>query len=569
MASKYFAPRSAPTSQEMLNKYAAPERKIRSNIHFINPNLKNVDLIKSEAYEKPGQKTVFRFWPERVEDDPTQLHQKGVHESAGERYIRGVAISEPVMVADYVGIMPDKSMREKFPRNVKLGQTSFIYAKNMATPVYGVQPRDTPYNVLFWACKNAKDGKKLQSGGIRWEAAWNRLYTTNKHAKMYAGLPSRTQTLQFAVVSLYENGQSFNLTQQKQTKWNSETKENEVTLIDRHGIPYGMGPDDPLVVLQMTASTGLSCLDLAKYGDSYFGKAQPQPGEKVEKPTATFPYGDLLGTYNAENQVLRGGLFFQLYDNRVTTVDVPNTSAANLNMDIVRYSVGVSKKILSPLGEIKATIDPAGLQRILEKQVYFWPASEKPEHRNLDDYLLHIPTIEEQCELLAHAFYPAGNLIQFAWAQYPEYLKFDSVQALTNNRKQFILAQLPEDCTDAVLIGNLFQQTDSTATVAAASQKPVQREVSVRDEPDTDAILASVNPPLAYADDDDDDDELVSSFATPSAVPKAATPAVSSPPFLDDEDELAGSDPDSFDVPDATLNSSLEKARSVNRRFNK
>jgi hypothetical protein len=76
-------------------------------------------------------------------------------------------------------------------------------------------------------------------------------------------------------------------------------------------------------------------------------------------------------------------------------------------------------------------LNSAQVDHILSKNVFLWKENAGDP---ADSYLLHEPTIEERCVLIAKAFRQVPKLLEFGWMSHPEYLNFDAVAGILNNR---------------------------------------------------------------------------------------------------------------------------------------
>ena len=591
MIERRIMPRNIAPRKNVVTTYYKPENDASSSIplntHFFNKNINNITLVKSSVYDKKDLITTFRVWPSLDQDDPTKLVASGLDDLGYKKVLRGLSLSEAVYVASYAGIKVDQEVKSLFPKHVKLGATSFIYCREKEAGVEGIPFWDLPYVTFFLTCNAACKGKEV-GFKLRWDPAWSRLFTYDKKKKIREAIPRLSQE-HFAIVSLYENGKDFNLTTLRESKYNKDTKAYEDVFVDRHGIPYGENPDDNLIVLRMSASTGRDLLKLVEYG----------VGKDKDK---NFPYGDPIGVYDEARQEVTGGLFFNMYDGRHTKFKGPNTAKEEYKEDeIAGYSVGLSKQVNGPNGPIKPSLNKDQVQNILDKNLFMWA---EPGNEQRDDYLLREASIEEQCELMAHAYYPAGKLINFGWSKHPEYLQFDSVQAVINNRRNFVLVQLPMDAANPLLVGDLISAQEEQEEYQA-QPKPVKAKAKVIVDDDS---LEEEKPILkpkkrvqskpaweeqeeVIAFDSSTTDEWDSDFdITPAPTSKAVAKSPSVDDLLDEEDDeeddfdldsddeldLEDDDDDFEDAEDeadfensakelakAKLNASLAKAKSI------
>jgi hypothetical protein len=201
------------------------------------------------------------------------------------------------------------------------------------------------------------------------------------------------------------------------------------------------------------------------------------------------------------------------------------------------------------------------VNNIFDKHVYLWKESDADPD---DSYLLHTPSIEERCVLLAKAFKQVPGLLEFAWMSNPEYLAFDEVRAIIDNRTVSAVAvpQDDEDDEDEVAIVAPWDTPTKAAeqpqTVAAAKtasdlvdefdefdEDELEDDELEDDELEDDELAEDDNPPLGDVFDEEDDEE-------------------------DEEDSSTSDDFDEFDDEvdpsvQAQLDESLAKAKGLSR----
>jgi hypothetical protein len=170
--------------------------------------------------------------------------------------------------------------------------------------------------------------------------------------------------------------------------------------------------------------------------------------------------------------------------------------------------------------------------------------------------LLHTPSIEERCVLLAKAFKQVPGLLEFAWMSNPEYLAFDEVRAIIDNRTVSAVAvpQDDEDDEDEVAIVAPWDKADFAVQPVAAAKTAsdlvdefdeFDEDELEDDELEDDELAEDDNPPLGDVFDEEDDEE-------------------------DEEDSSTSDDFDEFDDEvdpsvQAQLDESLAKAKGLSR----
>ena len=265
--------------------------------------------------------------------------------------------------------------------------------------------------------KKAFEGKDFGYGGV-YDAKWNGLMS----AKMPA-LGAFTQKY-FVIASVYENGDSLDLTREH-ISYKQQGKDVSKD-IPRNGIPLGEGEKDPLVVIPMSVSAGRNLLKLCCI------EKQEWTGDEQANPSLPFKYGDPTGIFDAKTGTVKGGLFFTIYNPTKEVVDKHSTFAGGATSKMaVEYEAAVSTKYSGPNGVMTPDLSSAQVDHILSKNVFLWKENAGDP---ADSYLLHEPTIEERCVLIARAFRQVPKLLEFGWMSHPEYLNFDAVAGILNNR---------------------------------------------------------------------------------------------------------------------------------------
>ncbi len=496
----------------------------------INPKLTNVRLDRLRCYN--GGKTVIRIWPMLDPENPTSALLHGRQSAIDTAGLGGVSISEPVFCVQYAGINRDSGML--LPNGQNPEACSYIIAKSKSSTVEGVGFWDEPYVKLYTMAKKAMEAGAFANGRA-WDSLWNPLFK----GKM-PGLTSFKQKY-FIVCSIYENGPEFNLDREKveyMQKGKLVSKETP-----RNGVPLGEAPNDPLVVIGVSVSAGRKILELCNK------QKQDWSGNEVEKPYLPFVYGDPTGRFNAEEGIVKGGVFFTLYNPTKVSIDSNSTFKGVTNPAAVEYEAAVSKTYEGPNGTLSPSLSKEQVDNIMNKHIFLWKSSADDP---ADSYLLHEPSLEERCVLLAKAFRYAPKLLEFCWMSTPEYLQYAEVSAILKNRsvatvaKPVVVADADEDAGDEEEVEAV--KSKSTAKLVSKPQpavpsKPAKAAKSAseivdefEDEIDEDEL----------EDEDGGEEEIVSKGKPASK--QGGKPKVSKDEFEDDDaDEEDSFDEDDFD----------------------
>jgi hypothetical protein len=380
----------------------------------INPKLKNVRFDRLRCYK--NGKTVLRIWNMLDPENPSDALLNGRLSAIDMAGLGGMSISEPAYCVQYAGIHKD-TLGNYLARPEDAEQCSYIIARSKSSVYEGVGFWDEPYVKLYVTAKKARDTGEFGHGRA-WDPKWNALMSGQNPAL------GAFKQRHFVVCSVYENGPAMDLTREH-IEYRKNGKD-VVKDIPRNGIPLGEGPEDPLMVLQLPISAGKKLLQLC------CAEKQDWEGDENVNPSVMFKYGDPCGRFDAQTGTVKGGVFFTLYNPEKVTIEKNSTFRGILNPQVVEYEAAVSKIYTGPNGQLTADLSKEQVDNILSKHLFFWKESDSdPE----DSYLLHEPSIEERCLLIVKAFKQVPKLLEFCWMSNPEYLNFDSVQAVLKNRK--------------------------------------------------------------------------------------------------------------------------------------
>jgi len=483
----------------------------------INPKLKNVRFDRLRCYK--NGKTVIRIWNMLDPENPSDALLNGRLSAVDMAGLGGMSISEPAYCVQYAGINKD-TIGNYLSRPEDAEPCSYIIARSKASVYEGVGFWDEPYVKLYVTAKKARDTGEFGHGRA-WDPKWNALMT-NKENPALGPFKQR----HFVVCSVYENGPSLDLTREH-IEYRKSGKDVSKD-IARNGIPLGEGPEDPLVILQLPISAGKKLLQLC------CAEKQDWEGDENVNPSVMFKYGDPCGHFDASSGIVKGGVFFTLYNPEKVEIEKNSTFRGILNPQVVEYEAAVSKVYEGPNGKLTADLSKEQVDNILSKHLFFWKeSSADPE----DSYLLHEPTIEERCLLIAKAYKQVPKLLEFCWMSNPEYLNFDSVQTVLKNRKA-VLVQKPdmddeeedEDDVEEEVVQTTTPATKTKTTKKADKPKSAADLVDEFEDDEEDVNAAQSDEEESF-----DDEPVVATKSKPN-------PTKKKPPFeveddFDDEDE--------------------------------
>lgn len=510
---------------------------------MLNPDLDNVRHEKPRCYSEG--KTVFRVWNMLDPEAPGEALLNGRLSAVDRAGLNGMSISEPAVTVQYAGIRNDHQLA-----NGSDGfQCSYIVTRHKDHKYEGVGFWDLPYVKLRLTAHKAFEMGKFSSGRA-WKPEWNSLV----NGKMPPLGPFKQRY--FVVCSLYENGANLDLTREhvSYTKANGQGVNEDYP---RDGIPLGEKADDPMVVLELPISAGKAMMKMCNV------EKEDWSGDEHANPSGPFKYGDPCGLFIPEKGIVKGGLLFTIYNPDVVEITKDTSwNGGGGNAQITSYECAVAKGMMGPNGKISASFNAEQVDNVFNKHVFLWRDQEDDPK---DSFLLHEPSIEERCELLARAFSPVPELLEFCWMSNPEYLHFDSVKAILNNRTVSVAAPEAE-------VEEEFYEEEEEAPVA----KPKPRR-SKATAPKKAAELAAE---LEDEDWDDDDDDSAEEVETEDDVPFEVDSSDAADEDWDeddddeydeDDDELESDDFDSFDDEEDNseiedqLNQSMSKASAVAR----
>lgn len=531
-----------PTEKKLGGAY------VPAAVKYFNPKLKDkVRFVTPKVFQAGGVCT-FRVWNMLDPDSPSDALLDGrlnQYDSAG---LVGMSISEPVFCADYIGVSPDTGIQT--PGQEYPVYTNYIISKDKYATIEGVPFNSLPYMKIYNSMIQVLKSNNRPAG---WDSSWENLVPT-PFRKVSAGIKNPSKKY-FAIVSLYENGGVFDL--DKETFKLYKDGAESIETVDRNGVPLGEGSDDPLVVMCLPHTAGVGILNLCN-------ETNPEIMEGGEDPSKMYILKDPCGKFIESEGIVKGGSFFSLFngdklpgaqkycDSRFKLHNFVPSKGKEM---FKSYSCGASSKFKFKDEVYSASLDADQVNNILNKNVFIW----KEEDQEPDDtYLLHMPSIEERCVLLAEAFKPVAKLLKFCWMSTPEYLNFDSVSAIVNDRKSFAMANVVDDEEEE-------DEDEVEVVVKEAKKKPKSSMSLVKDYDSELAKEVSAKSKKAKADEFDEEDDTfdVTSYTDEAEEDESSdevSPAVESEDSDDIEESLDNEE--EFEVEDEVVSDSQEYLES-------
>lgn len=483
-------PRSVGSDTRVLipEKNEGVSRTFKGDV-TLNANLKNVRLLRPDCYKKGGV-TSFRVWPTLDPENPTERLSNGRLNPHGPAGLQGMAITEPAYTVQFAGLSQHAGanlLGSKAPQ-----QFSYVIARNKLRQTENIGFWDEPYVKLYTVAKAALKAGIFANGSV-WNPQWNLLLLNEKNP----AIPAFSQKY-FVVVSLYDNGPALNLQRECVTQLSNGQK--VVKELPRDNIALGDRADDPLIVLQLPVSAGKKLLELSCL------PKQDYSGDPDINPGIAFVHPDPCGRFQPDTKVVKGGRFYTLYNPDCYTFS-PTEGHGSVSMSyagvktggITEYEVVIHQNYIAD-GGIKrnAGLSAAAVENILSKQVFLWRESDSDP---ADSYLLHEPSIEERCVLIAKGFAAVPDLLRFAWNSHPEYLNFDEVRGILNART---VGSLPDNGKAQRAISPAPKSAVTRASTPSLDDEEEEESsaISVAPSPVSSPTLAEL---LAESEDEDDE----------------------------------------------------------------
>lgn len=312
-----------------------------------------------------------------------------------------------------------------------------------------------PFRILKAAAEQAHDAGEFGNGKA-FNSKWNRLLKGSKKGGA---------ALDFAKPKFFIQGAVFR---------NGDT----AYIDDDRELPMGLGPNDDLVLIELppSASGIMSIFD--KELDAYDGDADTDP-------SLPFVHGDPTGRFSRKKRIITDLPVFRIFNPKLTKYKAGENGIIDTSWD------GTIKKIQGYEAAISAKFRQ-------DKQTHFDGTIQKPQVDKIFSLLqywfddpdsgskgiLRIPSIEEQCAVLARAYKSVSALLKFAWYENPEFMT-DEVKGILGSK------------VSAVIPGKT-EEDDEDDDEEDDDETPRARKKKTRKDPTA---------PASDEDDEDDDEE--------------------------------------------------------------
>jgi hypothetical protein len=357
----------------------------------INERLCAVTMIRPNFDKGP---LYFRPWPALSYEDPQNTLSPGRIGLAPRAQSHWIV---RMPAAKYVGLNDPSCDRSTF----LLYRPGDKEAKN-----------NNPFRILSYGAKDAHDAGKFGSGRA-WNSEWNRLLQGSKGKGAELGRPTALWFVQGAV---YANG--------------------DKDYLESRSEPYGSGPKDDLVVLQLPTSAGGALMDLLDI------EKKKTPAGAEENPSLAFYYGDAVGRFDPEKFTCGPGLVIVVFNPKKTRITEDSSFDGKLK-DVQGYEVAIQPDYVDSNDDIyNPELSGQALQTVFDHW-QFW--EDDPDSG--EQGLLRFPCIEEQCLLIAKGFRPVSQLLHFAWADHPEFFT-DEVNSVIRARRAVVMPGDPEEADE-------------------------------------------------------------------------------------------------------------------------
>ena len=485
--------------------------KTPSGNHCINPALNDVRLERLRCWS--GGKAVIRILGKVDETDKTSVLPGRLGPDPAE--IGGMSFYGPCVTAPWIGCSKDNADGLNV-QNSK--QCTFIVSENSpskkglkyARETYdvtkeGVPFWNLPYAAAYQVMRNACEEGIVSDKGL-WDPSWTKLFTGKSPAIPVMKL------VYYTVGIVYELGPDANTSELKYDKYNPDTGKKEQQIIERNGVPYGLGVDDELQVVWVTKSCGDNILKLCQHM-----KEDGWDGDSDANPAGLYSYGDPCGIQNAEGGI-DGGVFFTLFNPKVW--QPPNTKHTTWNGVVPEpeafsgYECKVSPGYTDAEGR---KYSPS----LTAEQVKQFVLKNKPGWEDEDtdgDHLLNVVSIEEEASLVARGFADDGvrSILKFFWASHPEYQDFPDVAAIIRDRKSFSMPEEAfEDNADealSALEADVSQKAEATDEFEDDFEEVAAAPAAVNVTPDDGEFEGGEVEAEATAADDEEFDDFADAF---------------------------------------------------------
>jgi hypothetical protein len=184
------------------------------------------------------------------------------------------------------------------------------------------------------------------------------------------------------------------------------------------------------------------------------------------------------------------------------------------------YEFAISRVLGVGGQKFKPSLSTEQVERVV-KSSFFWTPS------GVNAGILHFPSNEEKCVIIAQAFRSIPKLVEWAWFDRSEYMTADVRKILGNAKSSVPAAEEAPRPKKAAIIQDVEDDDDFSPPVSkkpAAPVRPANNQTFTDDDDDLDLpVLKKVAAPVV--DDDDEDDAVV--------------PTPIRPPVLDDDEDDA------------------------------
>jgi hypothetical protein len=260
---------------------------------------------------------------------------------------------------------------------------------------------NNPYQIFSKACHAANDAAEFANGKA-WNAKWNILVKGKKGTG--PAIP-KASTLWYMQGAVYQNGAKVHCKKDREYK------------------PLGLRKGDPLPILRTSGMCGAGLISLldTKKGDDYIYNA--------------------VGKQSKSG--VQGGRILQFYKptEDMESLKYPNTWNGEWpKSGIISAQIYLRQKIKINGREFVAEFTKEDLELLLKS---WTPWFEITVGKKTIPGVLHIPSAEEQVEMIVRAFSSVPKLPQLAFFDHPEWLELDAVQTILAARASSVS---PKDC---------------------------------------------------------------------------------------------------------------------------
>ena len=265
------------------------------------------------------------------------------------------------------------------------------------------EKRNNPYNILYWSIYNA-----VKKDHTAPHISWNALIEGPRY------LPRET-TLYFLQGLVFVQGDTL--------------------YIGGGKVPKGSRPGDPPQVVQLPLSAGRMLYNLLDEVNEEFDGPEERWEFSMRYGDPVHPkFGRFIRVFPKGKDPAGGEALTDLGGDWADQALAASSARGGWKKDDDSgggYAVSLDKKLLIKGREtsISAQLNPKLAER-LKSTIVWW------------DEILHIPSDEEQCVIIAKAFRSARSVLEWGWADHPEFFS-DEVKKILANAKQSFGAAVP------------------------------------------------------------------------------------------------------------------------------